>query len=138
MKSSVHIENDFPTAFRCIGNRYRETSDVPMNDLLIYIDLSLHTFLREIPVLNPTYELSLMRKQGIFDVRVAIEIECANAAIPLRPRIENLLWAFNQQVFTQRNGKAVAHPPRFEFHIEIKGRDTRETVIEIEESEVAQ
>ena len=132
--NAVHVKNDMPASIRCTGIHYKETQDLSVKQLALFIERDLHQYLKRIPVLEPSFTLSVIKRDGFAEIRVSITILYQNAVMPLFQRIENLLWSYNEQLFTQKDGRLQALPPRFQFKIEVIGRHGQ--VIQPEKSHV--
>lgn len=122
MIDSVYIENDLPAAFRITGIHYRETKELSVNSLSLFIERDLRQFLKPFHVFNPSYEISLLCHQGRAQIRIAVDVDHSAATQSLQQGIESLLWSYNYQLFTQQDGRAKAQKPRFEYRVKINKR----------------
>ncbi len=123
LKTTVVIENEMPATLRCTGINYKDTENLTLEQLALFIERDIHSYLKHMPVLEPTFSLSVIKQDTFSQLRISISISYANAADPLLQRIEDLLWSYNDQVFTQKNGRLHPLPPRFQYLIDIVGRD---------------
>jgi hypothetical protein len=119
MPSTVQIESELPIALRVTGNHYAETRDLNMKEVVLFIERDLFCYLKNLTILETRHSVMLLKHDERFQVCVAVHSSQTNASQALHDRIENLLWAYNQQVFIPKKGILQACHPRFSFQIDV-------------------
>ena len=126
MHATICIDNEMPTALRYTGIHYKDTQDLTLKELTLFIERDLYTYLKNSEILEPSFSVSFVQHHGISQIRVSITIFYQKSIQALRPHIDSILWAYNQQIFLLNGGKLKGLPPRFQFHVNIIGRDEDE------------
>ncbi|MFK7826807.1 MAG: hypothetical protein AB8G05_21875 [Oligoflexales bacterium] len=121
-KNICQIQCSLPISICCEGKNVEDTQELNPKQISLFIERDIHEFLKRLPILCPIYGVSLVRHNGIQQIRVHISILYKNAIDPIQQRIENILWSYNKQIFLQKNGTFHALPPKLNFKLEITGR----------------
>ena len=126
MHATVCIDNEMPNALRCTGIHYKGTRDLNLKELTLFIERDLYTYLKKSETLEPSFSVALVQNHGVSQIRVSVTVLYQKSIQSLKSHIDNILWSYNQQIFLQDGGKLKALPPRFQFLVNITGRDEDE------------
>lgn len=119
MRTTVQIENELPIALRVTGRHYAETKDLNMREVSLFIERDIFCYLKKLTLLETRHSVMLLKHEDKSQIYVSINVDQEQAAEPLRKQIENLLWAYNQQIFVPKKGVLQACHPRFSFQIDV-------------------
>ena len=110
---------DMPHGFQIFGRHYKETKNLSLKDVVLFIDRDLHLVLKRMPGEMPEISITLLSREGIADIQLQMVVSNKNILELVRQKTEEVLWDYNEQLFTAKNGRLVPQEPRFQFHVEI-------------------
>ena len=122
MEPSVYIHNEMPSAIHCVGVNVRDTKDLNMNELMLFFDRDIRAYLKRISLFDPVLEASLLKHDGLTQVRISIQIRSKDFCSAVKREVESLLWSYNEQILIPKNGCLKPQKPRFHHKVVVTER----------------
>ena len=113
------IENELPHSIVFKGIHFKETRDLTMKQIALFIERDIFQLLKHSDNPENSVALSVIDHQGTSQIRVSITVGHQHEADRLRSQIEQMMWVYNHQTFIHERGQFRALPSRYQFHIEI-------------------
>ena len=111
----IRIDNELPDALTCIGRQYPETRDVPVAQVVLFIERDLHQLLASQPSIDASTHVAYVSRDGLQQIRIEIQLATMEATDFLFQRVEQILWSYNHLTILQKNGRLIPQRPRFQY-----------------------
>ena len=107
-----------------IGSNYAATKDLSVQKVGLYIERDLRKISNENPELSMAVriypKINKLTKRSRIDVEISIDRRSSYSLF--KPQIEKVLWSYNKQRLTYRDGCYRTHYLRFRSSIKYRGR----------------
>lgn len=122
--NSISLENkmSFPLQLTLTGSNLEETKNLPLKDLVLYLEREFKRLEEEFHWLDLQLEIEVdQRRETNESFTIFLTTKDYGGHLIVQDKVEAILWSYNKQVLGQNGGRLYSHYCRFDYIIHYRG-----------------